>query len=126
MGATGATGAMGATGAAGADLAIESKINCSKIVGNMGFRYYTAKFDNGMRLVLCEISDLSSSFSHTDLFAADQTGATNGQCIVTYDVDTASGGWWFFTLSPRRALYNDSTSGQNTTQVTFADGDCTN
>lgn len=125
MGAMGVSGLRGVTGADGGGFDIVAKKRCFKIAG-YAFTYYTALFSNGMRFATCEVADSGASYDATILYASTQVGATTGGCVVTYDVDTASSGWWSFTLSPLRAQYNDIGSASDQQTVTFASTDCTN
>lgn len=126
QGPTGATGATGADGEDGAGLTIASGFQCSKISGALAFIYQSITFSTGDRWLTCAIEDLASSYSESQFYKANQAGATSGWCMVTYDLDAATAGFWSFTSnSGRTAVYNDSSSGSNNTTITFADSDCT-
>jgi hypothetical protein len=117
-------GASGMRGATGTGLSIVAHMRCSKLVTQL-FEYQTVEFSDGSLLVSCSVSGAAIQAHTTQLYAAEQNGADTGGCLVTYDVDgTASGGYWNFTLSPRRALYNDAGSANDQQAVTFASADC--
>lgn len=128
MGSPGATGPQGVAGPTGpgaptSTVLVASHLRCSKVVGQF-FEYDTTLYTNGMRFVECAVADSFVAITATALYGADQNGSITGGCLVGYDVDTNSSGFWNFTLSPLRAQYNDTGSANDQSVVTFAPGDC--
>lgn len=124
-GAMGATGSPGATGANGNSFDIQSKMSCFSN-GPAAFFYYTALFTNGVRYTSCEITDTLNGYSSSTFYAAGQLGVTTGHCSVVYDIDTGTGGYWTFQMSPPQAQYHDIGSASDGNIRSFGPTDCTN
>lgn len=120
-----ANGSTGPTGPAGAT--ISSNTRCSKIDSGLMFDYLILRYTSGDVFVDCSISDSSATYSRTAFFKAGQTGATTYSCLLTYDVDASSSGYWTFNYgsSVYKATYSDSGSASNNFVLTYASGDCT-
>lgn len=75
-------------------------------------------FSDGSVLTTCSAVDQTRIYSNTYLFNASQSGAVNGNCLVVYDLDAASTGFWEFTLPKANpntgtATYKDVNSAAN-------------
>ena len=115
----------GPQGPSGESIQIESIFNCTKI-STYFFSYQGVTYSTGDVFVRCEISDNISSFSTSNFYKSTQSGASNYSCVLTFDVDTASAGFWQFTFTSgtKKAVYSDTGSGSNGSTLTYASGDC--
>lgn len=100
MGPQGITGPQGPKGDSGASLSHSYTCNSVATVANQyvafnGVRY---EFDDGSVLTTCIVNDKASSYSTTFLYRDDQPGAERGSCLVLFDMDTPSEGYWNFTM----------------------------
>lgn len=124
-GDAGPKGDSGGTGATGTTASISSSTHCAKTVSSLNFEYDYVVFSSGDVWVNCNIEDSSAEYSNSSFYKSTQTGASTGGCLLTYDIDTASSGYWSFTTSPsRQAIYKDTGSANNGTTVSFATSDC--
>lgn len=120
----GADGKNGENGTSG--ISLSSTLSCTKIVSSRSFAYKSATFSTGDVWATCSISDSLSEYSASVLYKASQNGAEDGSCLLTYDLDTGTSGFWEFTSSPsKQAVYSDSGSANDGTTVSFSAGDCT-
>ena len=74
------------------------------------------EFADGSVLATCILNDPSTSYSGTFLFKKGMPGAEKGSCLVVYDLDTPSEGYWdFATLKDSTATvtYTDPKSPQH-------------
>jgi hypothetical protein len=106
---------------------ISAITTCSTIVGGGSFRTYTVNYSNGELLVHCSIADSGAEYGNTHVYMANQNGTSSEGCLLNYDADSPSYGFWNFSKSGtvRTAVYNDSSSNLDGGVVTFAAGDCT-
>lgn len=84
-----------------------------------GVRY---EFEDGSVLSTCIVNDRSTSYSTTFLHREDQPGAANGSCLVVFDMDTPSEGYWNFSMLKNgtgSAVYVDPGSSLAGTRVTL-------
>ncbi len=125
-GATGEMGVQGARGATGptAGGAVASFSSCAKTVSGFFYAYDAVGFSDGSRFVSCSVAGAAFTVSQSDYWTPTQSAATAGTCSVTFDLDTASGGFWVFELAPKQAKYFDATSTSNGMTVSFAAADC--
>lgn len=56
-------------------------------------------FADGSTLATCSIHDDTREYSSTSLYGPNNPDAADASCALTYDVDSPSGGTWFFTQS---------------------------
>lgn len=126
-GPPGATGPAGAQGPAGSSDQIESLVSCARIVGSLYFRYQHVLFHNGDAFVSCGISNATGESAYSRMYDHSQVGAATGGCIITYDIDTATAGYWIFERSgsTASATYHDPSSASDQTSDTFASSECT-
>lgn len=129
MGQTGPQGLAGTNGSNGN--VVGSGIGCTKtdtsIVGlTITYYYESAFFTNGDRYATCSLIGNSTQYSNSILYKTGTTGATNGACFVTGDVDGASGGYWTFTSQSgtTKVIYTDPSSSNNGHSYTFGSSDC--
>lgn len=123
-GQDGTNGSNGTNGTNG--LTISSIKYCKKTSGSITFDHNIVTYSTGDKWVYCAISNALDTFSASVMYLAAQNGATNESCIIVYDLDSASSGWWNFSLSgtTRTAVYSDAASASNGTTLTFATSDC--
>ena len=107
-------------------LTISSIKYCSKTTGGATFKNNIVTFSTGDKHIYCEISNSLNTYSASIFYRSVQTGATTESCLIVYDIDTATAGFWNFALSgsTRAATYSDSGSASNGTVITYASGDC--
>lgn len=88
---------------------------CSYIGSGAGFTHSIHQYSDGSIFTSCEIDDNYDTTSSLSLFRADQPGAATASCLVTYDWDAPSAGWWKFTFNgtSSKATYSDSGSTYN-------------
>lgn len=116
-GAAGAVGLNGTNGTAG--LTVSSEFFCGSVDGGSGtsltFKYQSVKYTTGDRDVNCSIADSAHQYSAETFYRVGSTGATTGSCILGYDLDGASGGFWTYTSSggTNQVVYTDGGSGHN-------------
>jgi hypothetical protein len=117
VGPRGAPGIPGEDGEDGEDGAgLKEIYRCTGTSGlggrAFGLNYAKNTFTDGSVLTTCLINDTSTSYGATYLFKASQSGAGSGACIIGYDIDESSEGYWQFTASSSLgiALYVDPTS----------------
>lgn len=120
-GAAGAQGQAGATGTAGLTVTSDIKCNTTSSGLNLGFIYEIVQFTGGTKFVTCSIYSTSETHSQSHYWPTSQSGNTNGTCLLTNDVDTASSGYWNFSYSngTAQAVYTDSSSVNNGATITF-------
>jgi hypothetical protein len=77
------------------------------------FRYQVVKYSNGDVLTSCAVVDGGFEYGATFFFRSAQSGAASGQCVVGYDLNNYSGGYWVFhnDAPGERAIYHDPDSG---------------
>jgi hypothetical protein len=114
-GAAGATGAQGPQGPAGnsASYGIATSFTCTVVAGGLLFSYTAAVYTNGDRLVSCQITDNFSSYAGSAFYKQTTAGAVTGGCLMGYDIDTGSAGYWLFAGAAAgsvTATYTDSGS----------------
>lgn len=127
-GSTGPMGPPGPTGAAGEPgVTLTATYLCTSpltTVGNYSIAttYLRYEFADGMVLTECEISNAGATFSATRVYKQGTVGAKDGSCLLTFDVDADTGGYWVFTLpsggTSGVARYNDPGSPSNTRALT--------
>jgi len=111
-------GTVGPAGASGAYLT--SVRTCSKISSGLYFEYSIAFYSTGEKFVKCSISDASAQYSNSAYYLKTQAGNSSATCLLTYDLDASTGGYWTFVdFSPGKATYTDSGSASNNTVVNF-------
>lgn len=105
---------------------ISTNKSCIKVFGGKIFEYRLVTYSTGDVFVTCSISDDLSTYSDSALFKASQEGAATGACILVYDIDAASAGFWRFETSGATATitYNDSGSASNGNTVPITESDC--
>lgn len=98
VGMTGATGPAGPQGLPGsaANYGIATSFTCSVVGAELLFSYTAAVFSNGDRLVACQITDNFSSYAGSVFYKQTASGAVTGSCLVGYDMDAGSAGYWAF------------------------------
>lgn len=114
-------------GSNGSDgLTINNVRYCSKYEGGITLKHNVVTYSTGDKFVYCSIGDNLNQYSSSIVYRSVQTGAMTEGCLLTYDIDTASAGFWNFSVNSgvRTAVYNDSVSSSNGTTVTFASSDC--
>lgn len=101
--------------------------SCVKSQGSTLFEYNHVTFASGEIFVSCAISDSASTYSNSDIYHSTQNGASTGACLLTYDIDAASAGFWRFenTSDAVSITYSDSGSGSNGSTISVAASDCT-
>lgn len=106
---------------------IQSGFSCSKVSSGILIFYKSVLFTTGDRWVACTISNALES-TGTGYYKNSQTGATTAGCLASFDLDSASGGFFSFSItsSTKTAVYNDTGSVNNGLTVTFTSSDCTN
>lgn len=129
VGCKGQSGSAGATGAKGSNgtVALSSGFSCTKITGGLFFQYRSWTFSTGDVWVECEVAGTGGQGSQSNLYRADQSGATTFTCSAVFDTTdgTPSSGFWTFTGNAgKQALYTDAGSGANGTTVSFLVGNC--
>lgn len=137
QGAQGATGARGPAGANGSNgtngtdgtsgVSIAANFTCSKVAGGLFFAYQNVTYSNGDVFAECEISGSSWTVSKSIIYKSTQAGAAHGDCVLGYDVDTASSGYWVFgqaTSTTATAVYHDTGSANDASFVSFSSSDC--
>ncbi len=114
----------GASGASG--ITINTITTCSKTTGGATFQHKITAFSTGDKFIYCSISNSLNTYSASTIYKSTQNGATNESCLITYDLDAATSGFWNFSLisGARTAVYSDSGSTSNGVTVTFATSDC--
>lgn len=109
-------GAAGPAGESGS--ALTSVYTCSKIALGVMFQFSVAYYSEGERVVTCSISDASAQYTNTVHYMDTQAGYSSSLCLLTYDMDASTGGYWSFTkFGSGQATYNDASSGSNNTVV---------
>jgi hypothetical protein len=90
-------------------------------VGGLAFWYQVVDYTSGDVLATCSVSDASSQYSSAMYYLDGQVGTLSATCLVTYDVDTFTGGYWEFRAdSPgERAIYRDASSASNGSVVSL-------
>lgn len=130
VGPKGDTGAQGPTGPQGVNgsegMTIASGFSCSKSSNGYSFRFTGVKFSTGDAWSNCSISGSSFETSNSTLYKSSQNGATTYGCLLTWDLDASTSGFWFFTGTngTRQTIYTDSGSASNGTVVSFSSSDC--
>lgn len=105
---------------------IASGFGCIKSSLSKLFQYKVISYQNGDVWTVCSISDNSTTTTMTQFYKSTQTGALNAACTLTYDLDSATAGFWNFTATTNvTAVYNDTGSASDGTTVTYLNGDCT-
>lgn len=119
-------GTDGANGAPG--MTISSIVNCSKISSSPSVLvfYRVVTYSTNDKFVFCSIQNGVGTFSASVVYKASQSGVLSEACTVGLDLDTATAGYWTYTLSgsTRTAIYTDSGSASNGTSISFASSDC--
>lgn len=125
-GPPGPQGPSGAPGAPGS--AIDSVILCARVELDLGaiFSYEIVDYTTGEAMAVCSISDAGSTFSNSFLWPAGTADAALASCLLTYDLDDFTSGFWEFTIdgTGARAIYDDVTSVSDGRVVAFAAEDC--
>lgn len=125
QGSAGATGARGPAGDAGiSGLDLSQWVSCVKTQGGLLFEYGVTRFTSGDAMTRCAVAGTGWTVSNSYVYPVEKAGAANGLCILTYDVDAATGGYWTFTTTTGGAVYTDSGSTSNGSTVTFATTEC--
>jgi hypothetical protein len=133
VGACGAEGTPGPTGPQGPKgdpgTLLQSITSCdSNIIQvnglSLGFSVYRWDFSDGSVMVECFIEDGQTTFSTMDLYKSTMPGAARGACVLMYDVDVVSGGYWRFAVAKggvegASSAYVDPGSTSNNRAVTF-------
>lgn len=119
----GEAGPPGPPGAAG--VTVDTNRFCSVISGGVLLSYQVVEFSSGDALALCSISDNASTYSGHVFYRAGQVGAVTGLCLMAYDLDTFSGGYWEFRRDGgEHAVYHDTGSAFDGTTVLFPAANC--
>lgn len=121
----GSEGPKGDPGPSGTGLTISSGFICSKASLGYVFKYSAVIYSTGDAWVTCQIADTAFQVSASQVYKANQTGATSLSCITVFDIDsTQNYGYWSFSgSSGKKAVYSDS-GAYNGTTVSFASSDC--
>lgn len=94
-------------------------------VGNIavGFTHHRYEFADGSVLATCEAYDGLSSITNSILYKPGQVGTPAGVCLLVFDIDTPTTGFWSFEMAPGRtfssATYSDAGSPSNGARVVF-------
>jgi len=126
-GPAGPAGSQGDIGPLGPSASISSITRCSKSANSLVYIYTVTTYSGGAKYVTCEVDGgLIQTFTGS-MYQYFEAGAVLEGCLVSWDLDAASGGWWTFsnTGSSRTAVYNDSVSASDGNTVAFATSDCT-
>jgi hypothetical protein len=112
MGPPGPRGVPGPTGASG--LEVVRAVYCEGELTQGGVFAYVAthtvvEYSTGDVWVSCSVYDAKTESARSQFFVADQIGARTHECSTVFDVDSPSGGWWFFAedSTGSYATYND-------------------
>lgn len=130
IGPQGPAGNSGLQGSAGAPESISSGLSCSHIQTinsrPLLFEYGYDIFASGDVFARCAIHDTFAEYGTSQDYKAGTANASNGNCVLGYDLDTATGGFWDFTSSgaTTKSVYTDSGSPFTGTVVTFAANEC--
>ena len=128
----GSPGEQGPAGPAGtAGFTLKSNKRCVKTDTGSGlyliFQYQILEFTSGDRFMNCSLDYSDSTYSQTMFFPAGTAKGDRAECIMVFDVDSASYGFWTFTTvgGTSKAVYSDTGSSKNNYTVTFSDvSDC--
>lgn len=126
-GDTGPQGPQGPQGTAGTPgMTIATNLACSRVTSGMIFEYQLVTYSTGDVFAACSISDGSATYYNSRIYRSTQSGAVTGDCLLTYDIDTVSAGYWTFSHSGggSTVVYHDSTSANNGTTVSYSSGEC--
>lgn len=124
QGEQGPQGVPGPTGPAGADgSGLAASVTCTGTVSVTGtgvsylINHNAYLFDDRSVMATCEVVGADIQASSTRFYKASQVGGSTGGCAVSFDVDTASGGFWTFSINASASgsvvTYRDATSPNN-------------
>jgi hypothetical protein len=100
-------------------------LSCDAQSSGLLLSYTTTLAADGSRFVNCEVQDAAAGYSHSELYIPGRQGIRTGGCIVAYDVDANTGGWWYFSMEDMSATYNDAGSASDGFVVPFREAACT-
>lgn len=117
-GPRGPQGPQGPPGDDGAGLVSSWTCTGTATVAGQQVAFNSARHDfaDGSVLATCLVNDRSASYSGTFLWKQAAPGAGNGTCLVVYDMDTPSEGYWNFATfkgTSGYATYVDPNSSLN-------------
>lgn len=119
-GPAGPAGAAGKDGTNGKSVTALVTKSCSQVSRGWDFAYSTVLFSSGDRWVSCTAAGAALGSSESAYYGSKQVGATTGDCSLFADVDTATGGYWSFTILPTpQAVYHDAGSASDGNTVVF-------
>jgi hypothetical protein len=122
-GPEGPQGPQGPTGPRGPS-GFASAMKCSQSSAGLLFIYEMVTYSGGDAIASCEITDGDSSYVQTEFLWAGTSTASEGLCLLRYDLElNNSGGFWTFR-SDRTVRYSDSTSSANGLVLAFASSNC--
>lgn len=124
QGPVGPTGPKGDAGEDGSGLVSFYTCTGSAVVGSLQRNFDAARYDfaDGSVLTSCDIRDSSREYSEIYLYKSTHVGAVTGACLIVYDVDTASSGYWTLSVSTTgvaTARYSDPGSAWEGTTVSL-------
>lgn len=121
VGKTGPAGPPGKDGAPGTSLNINyACTGFADLTGtgqgyNFDYEFYA--FSDGSVLTTCTIMGSASQATGINMYRRGSIGAGDGGCAAKFDADSASGGYWLFTITSTRSLatavYKDAQSSNN-------------
>ena len=88
--------------ACGDGTAVKETLVCSSPVrGDQQIAFTMERWDfaDGSVMSHCTLADGAASYDSTEFYPHDVNGVESAQCLVAYDLDTSTYGFWRFTLS---------------------------
>ncbi len=104
---------------------VESAVMCLKTSGGLSFHYDAKNLRGGDNFVTCTVNDAGAQYQSANFYKPGSAGKASMDCLVGYDVDAPSGGFWSFEMrSSLSARYSDTGSKSDGYLISFSSTDC--
>lgn len=98
---------------------------CAKTVSGLAFAFDLKRLRGGDNFVTCEIRNGAAQFQSSNYFKPGPTGKASTSCLVAYDVDEPTSGFWNFDFKATLEVrYSDFGSKSDGFVVKFSGQDC--
>lgn len=104
---------------------VESAVMCWKTMGGLSFHYDVKNLRGGDNFVTCTVSNAAAQYQSANFYKPGAAGKASMDCLVRYDVDEPTGGFWSFEMTSSLSVrYSDSGSKSDGYLIGFAGADC--